>query len=122
MLAQFTHGTSSFIDGMPDLAVGDGFANADIHNVLNPLFGQNQLAVAGAPQTVMLALVLDKRFIARKKQAVAGNWARSVQHHVGVLDALGDRNHAWFFHIFSLDQLLMRMIRNYIYFFAKCKA
>jgi hypothetical protein len=61
---QIPHPIGTPVDCLADCGIGYTFADTNIHDErLSLLFSQNQLAVAGAPQTILLALVLNKYLV-----------------------------------------------------------
>jgi hypothetical protein len=76
------------MDGFADGGIGYTFADTNIHDErlkstelsTASLFGQNQFAVAGPPQAILLAPMLNKYFVTMGKQGIAINAPVPVQH------------------------------------------
>jgi hypothetical protein len=99
------------MDGFADGGIGYTFADTNIHDerlkstelstvelstVL--LFGQNQLAVAGPTQAILLAPMLNKYFVTMGKQGIAVEAPVPVQHDELLLIGTGYRHCEWFIH------------------------
>jgi hypothetical protein len=69
LLTQFSQTAATFGDRRADIAVGDGMTNADVHG--EPLFGQNQLALAGFTQAVRFAVMEDDHFLTSGEENAA---------------------------------------------------
>src|SRR5213080_1726104 len=99
------------MNGFADGGIGYTFADTNIHDerlkttelstvelstVL--LFGQNQLAVAGPTQAILLAPMLNKYFVTMGKQGIAVEALVPVQHDELLLIGTGFRHCEWFIH------------------------
>jgi hypothetical protein len=93
---QITHPVSSPMHCLTDSAISYRFANTYIHIIGTPfsgsgispsLLGQNQLAVTGTSQAVLLAMVLYQHFVPGRKQRITVNQPVRVRHSLLILAA-----------------------------------